>query len=513
VALLFTCPKCAQKLTLTTSKPGDWIDCPKCEKTVQIPGGAPPKPAPAATPAPSGTAPSKPASSAPPKPAGAAMRPRPAPVPIDPDEDEPQSVWADKRVQVAALAGGIGVLLVGVLVVSLAVKKPKKEPEVVRDTPPPAAQPAPAPPTVVPRPSTPPAPPKGDPPVSRPSPVEVPPVEPKVDPSAPPKPRPNFTRLDQFGNPLDQNTALAQQGELTGQRLLFWSPHTGAGDMFFALKNPLWKAFEEKGFTVRREFGKFDRAWLKEIDQLWILSTADERTLASQRKTIPDIDAFRKKILAQINALTPDQKEQARKKLGTKFPKGSLEDIVELEIGDAAVTISPVFHLTDADYRAIVEFAKAGKGLCLLADNDPFTVEANELAGRLFSVRVSGNYQGEKIAYVRNGRLTPEQIKMFRGDYEVADHPILTGVNFVYEGITISNVSASSKLDVALKASDGKPVIVVSKDAGLRIIIDCGFTRYCHGPNDDVSFILLTAGTTRLAQNMAAFLAGKEAPK
>lgn len=47
MAIPFTCPKCGQKLTLTASRPGDWLDCPACEKAVQIPGGDP-RPAPAA---------------------------------------------------------------------------------------------------------------------------------------------------------------------------------------------------------------------------------------------------------------------------------------------------------------------------------------------------------------------------------------------------------------------------------------------------------------------------------
>ncbi len=158
-------------------------------------------------------------------------------------------------------------------------------------------------------------------------------------------------------------------------------------------------------------------------------------------------------------------------------------------------------------------FVKSGKGLCLLADNDPFTFEADELAHRLFGVHVSGDYPGEKIAYVNNGVLTADMIRKFKGDYEVPPHPLLTGVYFVYEGTTISNVPESEKLDVALRASDGKPVVAVSKVPGLRVVIDCGFTRYCHGTNERTSYIMKTAGTVRLAQNIAAFLARKDDPK
>jgi hypothetical protein len=95
----------------------------------------------------------------------------------------------------------------------------------------------------------------------------------------------------------------------------------------------------------------------------------------------------------------------------------------------------------------------------------------------------------------------------------VDDHPLLAGVNFLFEGITVSNVTKSDKLDVALRASDGQALVVVSKVPGQRVVIDCGFTRYCHGPDPRVSYILKTAGTVRLGQNIAAYLAGKDAPK
>ena len=89
----FTCPKCGQKLTLTSSKPGDWLDCPNCEATVQIPGAAPPKPTPAARSA------------------------TPAAAEDDLDflasmpekrSEASQSLWSDKRVQFGAIACRLG---------------------------------------------------------------------------------------------------------------------------------------------------------------------------------------------------------------------------------------------------------------------------------------------------------------------------------------------------------------------------------------------------------------------
>jgi hypothetical protein len=418
----FNCPKCGQKLTLTSSKPGDWLDCPACEATIQVPGAsAPPKPTPRA---------------AKPLAAGADNRAEPA-----------KSLWADKRVQFGALAGVVGLLLIALFVVLIEFHKPNNAPEQVRNDPPPVEQPAPVP--VAPAPPAPvtpvalPAPvkPKDDTPAP-PKPKDDTPPPPKDDdppkPVTPPKPAPDYTKLDQFGNPIDHNTGLGQKDEFKGQRLLFW----GATNIEngFGPENPLWKAFEEKGFVLQKEFGPFKPEWLKKADQLWILS------------------------------------------------------------GQNA-------SLQDADYDAIVTFVKSGKGLCLLADNDPFYFEANQLTKRLFDVQISGNYPGTQIAYVNRKQLTPEQIRKYGGQYEVPDHPLLTGVNFVYEGITISHVDQSDKFDVALRASDKQSLVVTSKVQGLRVVIDCGFTRYYS------SFIPKTAGTTRLAQNMAAYLARKETPK
>jgi hypothetical protein len=494
VALQFNCPKCGQKLTLTSSKPGDWLDCPNCEAAVEVHGAAPPKLTP-------------PRTAAPTRPAALPVPEAPNFLATEPREQKP-NLWADKRVQFGALAGGVAVILIALFALALVFQQPKAPPEQAHNNPQPTEQPAPPTPSTPP--TTPPAPakPKDDtPPLTRSR--DAAPRVPKDDPSKPVTRPPDYSRLDQFGNPLDQNSGLARQGELKGQRLLFWSPHTGASDLFFAPKNPLWKALEDKGFVVRREFGRFDAKWLKEIDQLWILSTAPENILELARKTVPDLAAAKRELKNRVAMGDAIVKEVTR-----GLPKGwTVDDAIEMQFGDLAQSVSPTFRLTEEDYDAIEAFAKSGKGLCLLADNDPFTYEANELAKRLFGASVQGNYQGTRIAYVKNGQLTPELIKKYGGDYEVDPHPLLTGVNFVYEGITISKPSASDKLDVALKASDGNPVVAVSKAPGLRVVIDCGFTRYCHGPSDRVSFIRMTAGTTRLAQNIAAYLAGKTEAK
>jgi len=361
----------------------------------------------------------------------------------DEDEDEDSSeFWSKSNIRNSLIVGGLCLALTVGFVFLLTSKKQKSVEQANNNQPPPTVQTEPTPPPLAAKPAPEPVAPK---PMEKPDVKVDVPEKPRGlinEPPAQQSVRPDFGKLDQFGNPADQNTGLAQNDEFRGHQLLFWSPDTTEA-VYFEDQNPMWKALEDKGFAIRRKVGKFEPNWLKDIDQLWILSTTS-------------------------------------------------------------------LNLTSTDNDAIVEFVKSGKGLCLLADNAPYLAEANELGKRLFDVRVSGNYIGQKIAYVKNGQLTPDLIKKHQGDYEVPEHPLLTGVNFVYEGITISNISTSNKLDVVLRASDGKSVVVASNDPDLRVIIDCGFTRYYFAPGDDsATFITKTAGTPRLAQNIAAFLAGK----
>lgn len=286
---------------------------------------------------------------------------------------------------------------------------------------------------------------------------------------------------------------LGQPNEFKGKRLLFWGGHEALPKVFFAPGNPLWRAFEEQGFTVQREFGPFKIDWLNNTDQLWIMSTS---TVELPPLSAEQIELYLKQELAR-NPLA-------------KRPFGwSDRNFLLAERADLEVSMSPRFPLADEAYLAIEKFIESGKGVCLLAGNDPYVNEANELASRLYGATVSGNYPGQRTAYVRPRKLPPETVSKFKGAYAVDDHPLLTGINFVYEGITIGNAGASEKLEAAMRASDGKPLLAVSKVPGQRVVIDCGGTRYCHGPNEETSFILKTAGTVPLAQNIAAYLAGK----
>jgi hypothetical protein len=163
VAVAFNCSKCGQKLTLTSSKPGDWLDCPACEATIQIPGAAPK----------TAQAPQQ-------------VTPPVAPESLDflaaaaPRSREPKpGLFSDKRVQVGVLAGVVGLLLVGIVGAVLAFQKPKKPPEQVRNDPLPT-NPLPT----TPPPTTPPV-----------IPPVMPPVTPKPDP-LPEKPKSTLAEVE-----------------------------------------------------------------------------------------------------------------------------------------------------------------------------------------------------------------------------------------------------------------------------------------------------------------------------
>jgi hypothetical protein len=438
-------------------------------------------------------------------------------VPAHAEAELPMSA-SGRPLRIAVMLAGIALLVAGGVAVGFALRKPaEKGSEQARIDPPSTTLPAPIanPPVAKPQAAWP-AKPQAAAPEIAPQPhlpnvaqaanttppQTFPTSQPTPQPTGPeraPPPRlvvykpdpPKF--YDRFGNPIG-DYGLGRDGEFKGKKLLFWSGFEGAGRVFFGSTNPLWKALESQGFVVRREFGRFKPEWLKDVDQLWILSTG--------KMELPQ-------------GITPDLLELAVQFLPPEaIPSGfTLDEYRFIVRATLDCALSPMHPIDDKGFKAIEEFVKAGKGLCLLADDEPFCFEANEMAKRLYGVGVSGNYVADKVAFVKGHGLTAVDVRRFGGQFEVADHALLTGVNFLFEGITISNVGASDKLEVAMKASDGKALIVVSKVPGQRVVIDCGFTRYCHGPDPRVSYIVKTPGTVRLGQNIAAYLAGKDEVK
>ena len=87
--------------------------------------------------------------------------------------------------------------------------------------------------------------------------------------------------------------------------------------------------------------------------------------------------------------------------------------------------------------------------------------------------------------------------------HEVDDHPLLKGINFIYEGATISHIQPCKELETVLTASDGQILAAVPTARRQNVVVDCGFTRYFR------DYVTKTAGTVRYGTNVAAYLMGK----
>ena len=100
---------------------------------------------------------------------------------------------------------------------------------------------------------------------------------------------------------------------------------------------------------------------------------------------------------------------------------------------------------------------------------------------------------GDQVLSIQSGEKCPGIIK---------NHPITTGIQNFYEGITISNVKLTQDLKPLVYSSDGLVVTAYFNKEGKRALIDGGFTRlYCKWDS---------AGTDRFVMNCAAWLANIE---
>ncbi len=141
----------------------------------------------------------------------------------------------------------------------------------------------------------------------------------------------------------------------------------------------------------------------------------------------------------------------------------------------------------------IINYYKAGHGLYLWGDNDPFSADANQLGQKLFGVTMHGDYNGEHVVGVKEGR---EKSGIIPG------HAISTGIAHFYEGITIAAVQTNSQVKPLVYSSDGKVVTAYSESFNSRLLFDGGFTRLFYKWD--------SAGTGRFVTNCAAWLANAE---
>ena len=99
----------------------------------------------------------------------------------------------------------------------------------------------------------------------------------------------------------------------------------------------------------------------------------------------------------------------------------------------------------------IKEFFDAGHGVYIWGDNDPYYVDANRLASALVpGLRMEGNLYGNNTVNIADGKNAKVGLR--------AGHLITTGLEHLYEGITIATIQfgkADGRNDALYDGKDG----------------------------------------------------------
>ena len=156
--------------------------------------------------------------------------------------------------------------------------------------------------------------------------------------------------------------------------------------------------------------------------------------------------------------------------------------------------ISDKYQMLNEEHLAVIkEFFEAGHGIYIWGDNSPYYADANYVADALFDCTMQGNYYGNQVVGLKNQNNKTGII---------TNHLITTGLQFVYEGITIATIQGNPTLMPLIYNSEGNIVAAYYNQDGKRAIIDGGFTRLY------VSWD--KAGTGRYVKNAASWLVNYE---
>jgi len=126
----------------------------------------------------------------------------------------------------------------------------------------------------------------------------------------------------------------------------------------------------------------------------------------------------------------------------------------------------------EAEFRdAVLAFHRDKRGLFIFGDNDPYFVQANAVLPAIAGCRLIGNKAGG-----RNMTFGPKPTEA--GKYD-DNHMLFTGINSLFEGITICFPDQPGKLKILATGTDGQSCIGCmerSKEGG-RVVVDTGFTK------------------------------------
>lgn len=149
--------------------------------------------------------------------------------------------------------------------------------------------------------------------------------------------------------------------------------------------------------------------------------------------------------------------------------------------------------LTKEHIKVIKEFFDAGHGIYIWGDNAPYYADANYVARALFDVEMTGNLMGNKVVNLKSDK---------NKSGIIPNHLISTGIEHVYEGVTIATIQPNNLVKPLIYGSEGNLVAVYFEQDGKRAIIDGGFTR--------LYIAWDKAGTGRYVKNAAAWLVNYE---
>jgi hypothetical protein len=149
--------------------------------------------------------------------------------------------------------------------------------------------------------------------------------------------------------------------------------------------------------------------------------------------------------------------------------------------------------LTAEHLKVIKAFFDAGHGVYLWGDNQPYYADANYVAEALFDTKMLGDLPGDH----------PVMLQEKRGKRGLLpNHLLTTGLEHVYEGITIATIQPNQVLSPLIYGSADNLVAAFYDKNGKRAILDGGFTRLYYKWD--------TAGTARYVKNAAAWLVNAE---
>jgi len=150
-------------------------------------------------------------------------------------------------------------------------------------------------------------------------------------------------------------------------------------------------------------------------------------------------------------------------------------------------------QLNDKHLAVIKKFFDAGHGVYIWGDNEPYYADANYVAEALLGAKMLGNLPGNVTVGVQPAAAQPGVRK---------GHLVTTGLEHLYEGVTIATIQPNQTLEPLVHGSAGNLVTAIYDRGGKRAILDGGFTRLYLSWDQ--------AGTARYVKNAAAWLANAE---